>query len=402
MASSILNAYTVMRVNEELQHGIDFCENLKAAIIDCTNFMMKKGMIENSQVDVNGDGGAPAGVKGALSSSTSNNNNNTNTSSSSSNNNTNSNSNNSKSGNGGKGGSGKSSAAQAKNASSSDKGADSDKGRSRGGGGAGGGAASNHSQGSKQVANAPIPIDTDSGPSTLRKNRRTRGLPSTISPLVVNEPLISTLAYQQDVNYLKQINEKGERILTKREVSHRAFEMTRFRPLEPGDFCCCKLQSDDDMWMLGKVLRHWNPPPNTPFTVLVDMPASQRNQVLAKVIVADADVESGAVQVEHSLFRDLVIPLPRTYLEAAYWGARCKKQTKILAIYPQTTSLYTANVVDSHTYCSGDDDIIVCEFDGDEDETGIIPQKHIPARHCTLVPKEFSTSAGNKRKRRRK
>jgi hypothetical protein len=35
-------------------------------------------------------------------------------------------------------------------------------------------------------------------------------------------------------------------------------------------------------------------------------------------------------------------------------------------MYPNTTSLYSATVVDNTTYCRGDDDIIVVEFDGDE------------------------------------
>ena len=35
-------------------------------------------------------------------------------------------------------------------------------------------------------------------------------------------------------------------------------------------------------------------------------------------------------------------------------------------MYPQTTSLYSATVSDSTTYCRDDDDIIVVEFDGEE------------------------------------
>lgn len=62
-------------------------------------------------------------------------------------------------------------------------------------------------------------------------------------------------------------------------------------------------------------------------------------------------------------------------------------------MYPNTTSLYPATVIDSSTYCRGDDDIIVVEFDGEEpDETGTIPKYHIPARFVTLIPKEFPSS----------
>ena len=43
-------------------------------------------------------------------------------------------------------------------------------------------------------------------------------------------------------------------------------------------------------------------------------------------------------------------------------------------MYPKTTSLYPATVTDSTTYCRGDDDIIVVEFDGEE-----------PGRYSNLV-----------------
>lgn len=45
---------------------------------------------------------------------------------------------------------------------------------------------------------------------------------------------------------------------------------------------------------------------------------------------------------------------------------RLKKGLRIYAMYPHTTSLYVATVVDNTTYCRGDDDIIVVEFDEDE------------------------------------
>lgn len=42
-------------------------------------------------------------------------------------------------------------------------------------------------------------------------------------------------------------------------------------------------------------------------------------------------------------------------------------------MYPQTTSLYAATVIDSTTFCRDEDDIIVVEFDGEE-----------PGMLCTL------------------
>ncbi len=62
-------------------------------------------------------------------------------------------------------------------------------------------------------------------------------------------------------------------------------------------------------------------------------------------------------------------------------------------MYPNTTSLYSATVVDNTTYCRNDDDIIVVDFDGDEpDANGALPQCHVPARFVTLIPREYPAS----------
>lgn len=89
-------------------------------------------------------------------------------------------------------------------------------------------------------------------------------------------------------------------------------------------------------------------------------------------------------------------------------------------MYPHTTSLYAATVVDNTTYCSGDDDILVVEFDEDErgtnakrliapatvlltfprfllsilttDATGALPKYHIPARFAVMIPPEFQNA----------
>jgi hypothetical protein len=113
------------------------------------------------------------------------------------------------------------------------------------------------------------------------------------------------------------------------------------------------------------------------------------------------------------------------------FNRRIKKGARVYAMYPQTTSLYPATVIDSTTYCRGDDDITVVEFDGEEsgkfnkvacwnvrlfspyqthsvlsspDATGQVAKYHIPARFVTLVPREFSASqaslAANKNKRK--
>ena len=98
------------------------------------------------------------------------------------------------------------------------------------------------------------------------------------------------------------------------------------------------------------------------------------------------DKDSGPIPVA----RNLVLPLPRNYSEAAEWGKHYPKGSRVYAMYPECTSFYTATVVDNTTYCQGDDDIVVVEFDGEEpDHTGSPPKCHIPARFVTLIPREF-------------
>ena len=99
--------------------------------------------------------------------------------------------------------------------------------------------------------------------------------------------------------------------------------------------------------------------------------------MLAEVLIKDADSDDAPQQ---RLSRNLILPLPKTLLEAAEWGFRAKKGTRVYAVYPETSSLYAATVVDNTTYCRKDEDIIVVEFEGDEDEYGVLPQRHVSAR----------------------
>ncbi|GMH70604.1 hypothetical protein TrRE_jg12047 [Triparma retinervis] len=87
----------------------------------------------------------------------------------------------------------------------------------------------------------------------------------------VNDELLATLTHEEDLAYLKQVDEKGGRILTKKEAGQRAFEISRWRPLREGDLCCCKTDPYDDHWMLGRVAIAWEPPPNISYKSIVDM-----------------------------------------------------------------------------------------------------------------------------------
>ena len=43
--------------------------------------------------------------------------------------------------------------------------------------------------------------------------------------------------------------------------------------------------------------------------------------------------------------------------------------------------------------------MIVMQFDDDEGDNGITPERHIPARFMTLIPREFDASHKPKRRR---
>lgn len=177
----------------------------------------------------------------------------------------------------------------------------------------------------------------------------------------------------------------------------RVFQILRFRSLRQGDHVAARVSSRD-LWILARVVKDF-PGATLPPAEFLRLSDTRRDQLFRdKVLIKDVeDKESGATPVA----RNLVLPLPRTFSEAAEWGQNYKKGSRVYAMYPQTTSLYTATVMDNTTYCRDDDDIIVVEFDGDEaDETGSIPRCHIPARFVTLIPREFHGAQAQNKKRR--
>eukprot|EP00980_Cylindrotheca_fusiformis_P001141 scaffold319_cov97-Cylindrotheca_fusiformis.AAC.1 len=231
------------------------------------------------------------------------------------------------------------------------------------------------------MPSGPDPIATsatsgNAGASTLRKSRRKKLPPS-------NEPPVN----------LPEFDSTGKRVCTKKEHNFRLFELLRFRALRQGDFVAARLSSRE-LWILAKVLKDYPGHDMAPVEFL-NLTDARRDAVFReKVLVRDVEEkdDGGTTQVP----RHLVLPLPRTYSEAADWGQRCKKGSRVYAMYPETTSLYPATVIDSTTYCRDDDDIIVVEFDGEEqDATGQVPQYHIPARFVTLIPREFPASQEN-------
>ena len=227
------------------------------------------------------------------------------------------------------------------------------------------------------------PLLASNSGSMLRKQRRKKLPPS-------NEPAV----------VLSEYDESGKKKFSKKEQLYRMAEVIRFRALRKGDFVAARLSSRD-LWILARVLEDYKSF-DVPPAKFLQLSGPRRDQLFReKVMIEDVEDKQDGTPV--LLSRSLVLPLPRSFSEAAEWGTRVKKGTRVYAMYPQTTSLYSATVVDNTTYCRQDDDIIVVEFDGDEpDATGQIPKCHIPARFVVIIPREFPasqpSSSGKKRK----
>jgi hypothetical protein len=219
--------------------------------------------------------------------------------------------------------------------------------------------------------------------STLRKNREKKLPPNT-------EPPID----------LPEFDNFGKRICSKKEHLSRLAECVRYRALKQGDVVAARVSSRN-LWILARVLKDY-PGPNIPLLDFVRLPDAKREQVFKeKVTIKDFEVYQNDADSTFKVARSLILPLPRSFAEAAEWGQRYKRGSRVYALYPTTTALYTATIIDSTTYARDDDDIMVVRFDGDEpDATGSIPACHVPSRFVTLIPKGItnvpsSTSSGS-------
>ena len=185
--------------------------------------------------------------------------------------------------------------------------------------------------------------------------------------------------------------------LTKKELSSRLFEATRFRTLNEGDFVAAKV-SNQDLWILARVLQQWNAV-DVPLRQILDMSDIKREALFReRVFIQENEEYNGDLSSARAVKRQHILPLARSHVEGNEWGKRLRQGSRVYAIYPRTMTLYSATVIDWSTYCRNQDDVIVVEFDDDEvDDSGVVPQRHILARFVTLVPREFET---NRRKRK--
>ena len=206
----------------------------------------------------------------------------------------------------------------------------------------------------------------------------------------------------ENLALVNPFDKSGKRKLTKKEVSYREFEIARFRSLKKGDYVAVKMGSHE-LWILARVVKNWRALDSVSHNDLITMNESKKEALFEnaeKVLIQDSEEYDGKSNNSKAVMRHLVLPLPRSFDEAEEWGTRCRKTTRVYAMYPNTTSLYCATVVDNTTYCRGNDDIIVVEFDGDEDEDHTIPQRHIPSRFVTLIPRGFAAANLKKKAKR--
>jgi hypothetical protein len=222
----------------------------------------------------------------------------------------------------------------------------------------------------------------DPGSSTLRRLRKTVNKTSGVS-IIATEPAFVNLPPEYDTI-------SNKRTCTKKEYQYRVFQLLRYRDLKQGDYCAARLSSRD-LWILAKVLKEYKTTSLTSIYTLaplefLTLSDARRDALFQKERVMLEDVEDQREQTYGTqVARNLVLPLARTHFEANEWATRLlKKGSRVYAMYPQTTSLYAATVIDSTTYCRGDDDIIVVQFDGEEaDITGQFPSYHVSLKNLT-------------------
>ena len=141
----------------------------------------------------------------------------------------------------------------------------------------------------------------DPSGSTLRKLRKKK-LPANTEPPVD----------------IPEFDPSGRRVCSKKEHHIRIFKALRFRALRHGDFVAARLSSRD-LWILAMVQKDY--PTFDMFPVAFVKLTDQKRDALFKDRVIVQDVEDKDKKPA-SVARNLVLPLPRTYSEAADWAQR--------------------------------------------------------------------------------
>ncbi|KAK1290087.1 hypothetical protein QJS10_CPB18g00635 [Acorus calamus] len=101
--------------------------------------------------------------------------------------------------------------------------------------------------------------------------------------------------------------------------------------------------------------------------------------------VLDEDEDEGNVQRKYKLPMSRIIPFPKR-------GEPSSAQdfplgSHVLAVYPTTTALYKATVVNPHRKRKTDDYLL--EFDDDEGDDGCLPQRAVPFDEVVALPEGY-------------
>lgn len=185
--------------------------------------------------------------------------------------------------------------------------------------------------------------------STLRKLRKKIKNPATSGNNLSDAELAKLVGEHDD---------SGKK-LPKKEIANRLFEATRYRALEKGDYVAAKVASQDLM-ILARVAKRWSSSAVGSYKQMALMADKLKRDAFFKerVLIQDNDDYNGNSSSDsRSISRLHVLPLPRSFAEASDWASmRLKKNSRVYAMYPNTTALYCATVVDPSTYCRNQDE----------------------------------------------
>ena len=124
-----------------------------------------------------------------------------------------------------------------------------------------------------------------------------------------------------------EFDNAGRRLVTKKEHHIRVFEILRFRALQQGDFVAARTTSRD-LWILARVMKDYPGIDNMSPLEFLQLSETRRDSLFReKVQVKDVEEKDGSNFFQ--VARSLLLPLPRSYSEAAEWGQRIKKGMRV-------------------------------------------------------------------------
>jgi hypothetical protein len=147
-------------------------------------------------------------------------------------------------------------------------------------------------------------------------------------------------------------------------LSTWSFESQRFGSLKVGDFVAAKPQGEN-IWILSRIVKDWN----------VKVPQHLTGEEKVKTLepkhnhVYFQDIEEFNIankSTYKSVSRMNILRLPQNQKETFESLKQLQKGMRVYAIFPSTTSFYSATIVDIPPKQSGKELVCHLEFDGDE------------------------------------